>query len=149
MLESTAWVKRSAQVLPTYKVQDVPEEQHPCRDRGHVYRKAIQMRARLRSRATSQILIFLKKYLFIWVFFAGPRLLLVAESRGYSLAVVCGLLVAVASLGVEHGLQGTQASAVVAQQLSCPVACGIFRDQRSTHVSCIGRRIFNHWTTCA
>ena len=41
---------------------------------------------------------FFKKNLFIWVFFAGPGLQLVAESRGYSLAVVCGLLIAAASL---------------------------------------------------
>ena len=57
-----------------------------------------------------------KKYLFIWVFFAGPTLFLVAESRGYSI-VVYGLLIAVASLVVEHGLQGTQASVVVATSL--------------------------------
>ena len=36
----------------------------------------------------------------------------VAASRGYCQAVVLRLLIVVASLTVEHGLQGTQASVV-------------------------------------
>ena len=44
------------------------------------------------------------------------------------LAAVRGLLIAVASL-VEHRLQGTQTSVVVAHRLGCSVACGIFLDQ--------------------
>ena len=40
-------------------------------------------------------------------------------SGGYSPAAVCGLLTAVASLVLEQGLQGTQASVVVAHELSC------------------------------
>ena len=63
---------------------------------------------------------------------------LVAASMGYSLAEVLRLLIVVASLVAEHGLQSTQASVVVApglqstgsvvvaQSLSCSVACGIF-----------------------
>ena len=43
----------------------------------------------------------------------------VAESGGCSPAAVCGLLTAVASLVLEQGLQGTQASVVVAHELSC------------------------------
>ena len=39
-----------------------------------------------------------------WVFVAMCELFQVSASRGYSLAVVCGLLLAVASLIVEHGL---------------------------------------------
>ena len=74
---SAAWTKRSAQALPTFKVQAVPGGQHTCRDLGHVYRKTIQMN-------------------------------------------VYGLLIAVASLVVEHGLQGTQASVVVATSLVAP-----------------------------
>ena len=35
---------------------------------------------------------------------------LVAANGGYSLVVMCGLLIVVASLVVEHGLQGMQAS---------------------------------------
>ena len=42
---------------------------------------------------------------------------LVAKSRGCSLVVVPGLLVAVASLVVEHGLEGMWASIVVAPGL--------------------------------
>ena len=48
------------------------------------------------------------------VFVALRRLSLIAASGGYSLVVVCGLLIAVASLGAEHRLQGAQASVVVA-----------------------------------
>ena len=67
---------------------------------------------------------------------------LVSASRGYSLIVACGLLVAVASLVVEHCLQDTWAQQlqflgsqerlkVVANWLSCSTACGIFLDQGS------------------
>ena len=54
-----------------------------------------------------------------WIFVAvhGPSV--VAASGGYSPAAVCGLLTAVASLVLEQGLQGTQASVVVAHELSC------------------------------
>ena len=63
-------------------------------------------------------------YLFrlCWVFVAVPGLSLVVASRGYSLAAVCGLLVVVASLVVEHLPQGVQTSIVAAHRLSC---CGI------------------------
>ena len=46
---------------------------------------------------------------------------LAAASRGYSLVAVCGLLVAGASLAVEHGLEGMWASVLVARGLS---SCG-------------------------
>ena len=45
----------------------------------------------------------------LWVFIAV---------RGFSLVAVCGLLIATASLVVEHGLQGVQASVVAAPGLS-------------------------------
>ena len=45
------------------------------------------------------------------------RLSLVAASRGYSLVVVCQLLVVVASLVAEHGLQAYKASVVAAPGL--------------------------------
>ena len=73
-----------------------------------------------------------------------------------------GLLIAVASLFVDHRLWGVQASVVVvnrpsscssqalespgskvvALRLSCSGACEIFWDQ-----GCIGRQILNHWST--
>ena len=37
----------------------------------------------------------------------------VVASRSCSLVVVCGFLIAVPSLAVEHGFQGIQASAIV------------------------------------
>ena len=49
---------------------------------------------------------------------------LVAASRGYSLAVVHGFLVAVSSLVAELRLYGASATAV--HRFSCPGACGIF-----------------------
>ena len=68
----------------------------------------------------------------------------VAASGGYSKAAVCGLLIAMASLVVEHGILDSRAMArnsvvmacglhstdsiVVAHRLSCSVAHGIFLD---------------------
>ena len=51
------------------------------------------------------------------------------SEQGLLFVAVCRLLVAVASLAVEHRLQGTQASVVVAHVLSRSAACGIFLDQ--------------------
>ena len=42
--------------------------------------------------------------------------------RGYSLVVVCGLYIAVASLVVEHGLSGVQTSTAAAHRLG---SCGL------------------------
>ena len=47
---------------------------------------------------------------------------------GYSLVVLLGFLIVVASLGVEHGIQGT-GSIIFAQGFSCSVVCGKFLDQ--------------------
>ena len=46
---------------------------------------------------------------------------LVVVSRGYSLAAVLGLLIALTSLVVEHGLQDTQTSVVVVPDLVAPL----------------------------
>ena len=48
--------------------------------------------------------IYIYIYWLCWVFVAACGLSLVVESRGYSLVVVHGLLIAVASLVAEHGL---------------------------------------------
>ena len=55
---------------------------------------------------------------------------LVVASRGYSLAVVRGLLIAVVFLVAECGLKSL-GLIVVAPGLSCSAACGIFPDQGS------------------
>ena len=53
-------------------------------------------------------MIFLKLiFRLCWVFIAACRLSLVEASRGYSLVAVFELLIVVASLVAEHGLQGT------------------------------------------
>ena len=60
---------------------------------------------------------------------AAHRLSVAEASGGYSLVLVHGLLIAVASLGAEHGLSGVRTSVVVVHGLSHPVACGILPDQ--------------------
>ena len=50
---------------------------------------------------------------------------------GYSVIKVLQFLSAVASLVVEHRLQGTWASVAAAHRLSCLTACGILPDQES------------------
>ena len=59
-----------------------------------------------------------------WVFIAARGLFLIKESRGYSLAVVLGLITTVSFL-VAWAL-GTWASAVVAHRFSCCVAYETF-----------------------
>ena len=73
-------------------------------------------------------------------FVAMRGLSLAAVSGGYSLVAVHGLLIVVASLVGELGLQGGQAS-VVLLHVESPWS----RDR--THVPCIDRQILNHWTT--
>ena len=71
-----------------------------------------------------------------------PGLSLVAVSGGSPLAAVGGLLLAGASLPVEHGLSSA-GSVVVVHGLSCSMVCGIFLDQGLNPCPlCI-----NNWTT--
>ena len=65
--------------------------------------------------------------LLCWVFIAAHGLSLDAVSRGYSLAVVWGLLIVVAFLVVEHGLWSV-GSVIVVHGLGCPMARGNFLD---------------------
>ena len=107
---------------------------------------------------------FLKKIsLFIyfwlhWVFVAVRGLSLVALSRGYSWLRCMGFslqwLLLLRSSGSRHAGSAVVArrlwsagSVVVAHGLSCSAACGIFLDQGSTRVPCIGRRTLNHCAT--
>ena len=48
---------------------------------------------------------------------------------GYSLVMVHGLLIAVASLVEKHGLQSLRASVVAVHRPSRPETCGILPDQ--------------------
>ena len=76
------------------------------------------------------ILLFLfLHFLVCYVFVATHGLSLVAVSGGYSLVAVHGLLIVVASLVVELGLQSGQASRVSVHGLSCSAACGISLEQ--------------------
>ena len=82
-------------------------------------------------------LAFLGLHYYTWAFS------LVATSGGYSLAMMPGLLIVVASLISEYRLQSARASIVVAPRLqsadsiavvyrlSCSTACGILLDQGS------------------
>ena len=72
--------------------------------------------------------------------------MLVFIVHGLSLVVVCGLLIAVASLVADHGLQSAWASVVVVSVDALGhVESSQARDR--THVPCIGRQILNPWTT--
>ena len=53
------------------------------------------------------------------------------SKQAYSLVAVRELFIVVASLVADPRLQGTWSSVVAAHGLSCPAACGIFRDQES------------------
>ena len=66
-----------------------------------------------------------------FVFVATFGLSLLAESRGYSLAVVCRRLIVVAYLVAEHGPEHVGSAVVEHGQLSCPLARGIFLHKRS------------------
>ena len=73
--------------------------------------------------------------------------------------MLCKLLLAVASLVAEHGLQGLRASVAVAPGLwhtgSVVVVPGLVAPQQvgssqtrdRTHVPCIDRQVLNRWTT--
>ena len=105
-------------------------------------------------------------FFFIFIYFglcsvviASTRLSLVVATGSYSLDGVCGLLTAVASLVVVHGLQGTWAQQfqltgyrVWAQQLwpmglAAPWHVASPWTSDGTRISCIDRWILYHWTT--
>ena len=56
---------------------------------------------------------------------AACQLSLVGASRGYCLVVAHRLLIAVASLATEHGLQGAQASVAATRGLSSCGSCSL------------------------
>ena len=75
----------------------------------------------------------------------------------YALAVMCGLLFAVAALVGEHGLRacgpqvlplmGSRAQALaVVHGLHCSMTPGISQTRNWTSVSCIAEQFLNHWT---
>ena len=65
-------------------------------------------------------MILLVCFIFLLGLCCSSGFFLVAASVGYSLVAVCGLLIMVASLVVEHGSQGAMALVVAAQSLrSC------------------------------
>ena len=79
----------------------------------------------------TQVADTLKNFFFFnfwlhWVSVASRELSLVVASRGYSQVAVHGLLIVVASLAVEHRLQGMRAPITVAHRFSCCKAFGIF-----------------------
>ena len=67
-------------------------------------------------------------------------------SGGFSLVVVCGLLLVVATPIAEHRLQSL-GSVDVARELSCLRHVESSQTRDLTHAPCIGRWILNHWTT--
>ena len=77
----------------------------------------------------SVVYILLFIYLAVLGFHYCTRTFSSCDEQGLLFAVVLGLLIAVASLVVEHRLESTWVSGVEACGLSCPLACGIFLDQ--------------------
>ena len=129
---------------------------------GVYYKLRIRTHKNIES-VQDQLLLF--KYtlkIFIYLFIYGSVGLcgytgfsLVGESRGYSLTVVLGLLIAMTSFVAEHALSCCDlrvgsvvsvprlyslGSVTVAHRLSC--SSSQIRDQ--TCVSCVGRWILNH-----
>ena len=92
---------------------------------------------------------FLKILMYFFIFGCVGSLLLCAlflfTGWGPLFTVVCGLLIAAASLVVEHRLWAPRV--VVVHGLCCPTARGIFPSWDWTHVPCTVRQILNHWTT--
>ena len=82
-----------------------------------------------------------------WVFAAAFRLSLVAANRGYSLVAVHELLIVVASLAVEHRLQGAWAQQLRLVELVAPQHVESSQSRDRTHVPCTGKQILNHGTT--
>ena len=80
-------------------------------------------------------LIYLFTYLFLAVGLPCCTWAFSASSQCCSLVAAHGLLIMLASLVAEHGLQSS-GSVVVAHRLRCPVACGIFLDQGSRSNLC-------------
>ena len=140
----------------------------------HVFGKNVQLCGQPhKPRALGLLKQFLKINLFIYLFIlAALDLRCCAQTfsscskRGILFIAVRWLLIAVASLVAEHGLQAhglqqlwhagsvvvarrlqSAGSVVMAHGLSCSAACEIFPDQGSTCVPCIGRRILNHCAT--
>ena len=79
---------------------------------------------------------------------------LVMASRGYSLVVVCGLLIAVTSLVVEQGLQelrhvGSRARAQWLWRMDSVALWHVGSPQIRdwAFASCTGRQVLYHWAT--
>ena len=126
-------------------------------------------------RKSSVFVLFFSFYLVFYLFYflavLGLRCCAWAFSscgeRGLLFIAVCGLLIAVASLVVEHGLQahglqqlqhvgsvvvvhglqGAQAQQLWRMGLVAPWHVGSSQSRDQTHVPCIDRRILNHCTT--
>ena len=84
------------------------------------------------------VIYFIYLFLAVLGFYCCTRAFPSCGQRGLLFVVVRGLLIVVASLAAEHGLQACSLQylwplglVIVARGLSCSTACGIFRDQGS------------------
>ena len=101
------------------KQQDKPQSANTFQDSACIiFAKNPLAKARHMANPHLIKVAFCKIYLFMlnWVFTTGFSL--VAESKDHSLVAMCRLLTAMASLVVEHRLQGMQTLAVAAHGLS-------------------------------
>ena len=99
----------------------------------------------------SSLLPFFKKIIYLFLVTVGLHCCLgfsrVVESWGYSLVSVCGLLVAVACLVVEHRPEEHRLQELWHMGLVALQRVGSSQTRDRTCVPCIGRQILIHCTT--
>ena len=91
-------------------------------------------------------LLFFPFFWLCWVSIAACRLSQVG-SEGYSLVVVRGLLIKVASLVAEEGQSPLGLTAFSSCGTQAYLPCGIWNLPRPGMEPCNDRYILNHWTT--
>ena len=108
-------VKSESEVTQLWQT---PSDPMDCSPPGSSFHRVFQ--ARVLEWGASAFSIYLFISLFVFIF----------DCAGLSLVAVHEFLIAVASLLVEHRLIQFKDSVFMVHRLSCPVACGIFPDQR-------------------
>ena len=117
--------------------------------------KEMQIKTTMRYHFTSMrmAIILFFKINFIYLFFTAWGLCCCAWTfsscveRGLLFVAVCGVLIAVASLVAECGLQARRLQQLWHTGLAAPRHMGSSPTRARTCVPCIGRRILNHCAT--
>ena len=85
-------------------------------------------------------------YFWLLCVFVAARGLFSFSEQGLLLGCSVWVIIAMASLVSESGLQSAGISGC-GNRLSCPTEGVESSSRDGTHVPCVGRWIFNHWTT--